>query len=122
MDTALILTCLGIMLKGMIGIFVVIIAIWGLVALLNYLTSDDTAVKKKIPSGCECAEPVKTDIRQIPPDVGKRYIRGNYYEKRNYTHVQELLPGIKVMIEEGKSQREGAEYFGLQVRRKGWPA
>lgn len=46
MDTALILTCLGIMLKGMIGIFVVIIAIWGLVALLNYLTSDDTAMKK----------------------------------------------------------------------------
>ena len=43
MDTALILTCLGIMLKGMIGIFVVIVAIWGLVALLNYLTSDDTA-------------------------------------------------------------------------------
>ncbi len=28
------------MLKGMIGIFIVILAIWGLVALLNYLTSD----------------------------------------------------------------------------------
>ena len=40
MDTALILSCLGIMLKGMTGIFIVILAIWGLVALLNYLTSD----------------------------------------------------------------------------------
>lgn len=47
MDTALILTCLGIMLKGMIGIFVVIIAIWGLVALLNYLTSDSGGEQKQ---------------------------------------------------------------------------
>ena len=35
MDTQLILICLGIMGKGMLGIFTVILAIWGLVALLN---------------------------------------------------------------------------------------
>ena len=35
-------------------------------------------------------------------------------KKRNYTHVQELLPKIKAMIEAGKSQREVAEYFGLK--------
>lgn len=40
MDTQLILTCLGIMGKGMLGIFVVILVIWGLVALLNRLTGD----------------------------------------------------------------------------------
>ena len=32
-------------------------------------------------------------------------------KKRNYTHVQELLPDIKAMIEAGRSQREVAEYF-----------
>lgn len=39
MNTALVMACLMIMLKGMIGIFVVILAIWGLVALLNRLTA-----------------------------------------------------------------------------------
>jgi hypothetical protein len=39
MNIALIMTCLGIMAKGMVGIFVVILAIWGLVALLNKVTS-----------------------------------------------------------------------------------
>jgi hypothetical protein len=39
MNTALIMACLGIMAKGMVGIFVVILVIWGLVALLNKLTS-----------------------------------------------------------------------------------
>ena len=34
--------------------------------------------------------------------------------KRNYTHVQELLPEIKAMISAGKSQREVAEYFGFK--------
>ena len=34
--------------------------------------------------------------------------------KRNYTHVQELLPEIKAMISAGKSQREVAEYFGFR--------
>ena len=38
MDTQLILICLGIMGKGMLGIFTVILAIWGLVALLNRVT------------------------------------------------------------------------------------
>ena len=38
MDTQLILICLGIMGKGMLGIFTVILVIWGLVALLNRLT------------------------------------------------------------------------------------
>ena len=33
--------------------------------------------------------------------------------KRNYTHVQALLPEIKAMLAEGKTQREVAEYFRL---------
>ena len=40
MDTQLILACLGIMGQGMLGIFAVILVIWGLVALLNRLTGD----------------------------------------------------------------------------------
>lgn len=39
MNTALILACLGIMAKGMVGIFIVILVIWGLVATLNKFTS-----------------------------------------------------------------------------------
>ena len=39
MNIALIMTCLGIMAKGMVGIFIVILAILGLVALLNKVTS-----------------------------------------------------------------------------------
>ena len=35
-------------------------------------------------------------------------------KKRNYTHVQALLPEIKAMIAEGKTQREVAEYYGFQ--------
>lgn len=31
--------------------------------------------------------------------------------KRNYTHVQELLPEIETMVREGKTQREVAEHF-----------
>ena len=34
-------------------------------------------------------------------------------EKRNYTHVQVLLPEIKAMLAEGKTQREVAEYYGF---------
>lgn len=34
--------------------------------------------------------------------------------KRNYTHVQMLLPEIEAMIAEGKTQREVAEYFGFK--------
>lgn len=34
----LVMACLGIMGKGMVGIFIVILVIWGLVALLNKLT------------------------------------------------------------------------------------
>ena len=34
--------------------------------------------------------------------------------KRNYTHVQALLPEIKDMLAEWKPQREGAEYYGFQ--------
>ena len=34
--------------------------------------------------------------------------------KRKYTHVQELLPSIKAMLEEGKTQREIAEYYGFK--------
>ena len=35
-------------------------------------------------------------------------------EKRNYTHVQVLLPEIKAMLAEGKTQREVAEYYGFK--------
>lgn len=42
MNTALVLACLGIMCKGMLGIFTVILVIWGFVALLNRLTSRGT--------------------------------------------------------------------------------
>ena len=35
-------------------------------------------------------------------------------KKRNYTHVQALLPEIKTMFAEGKTQREVAEYYGFQ--------
>ena len=34
--------------------------------------------------------------------------------KRNYTHVQILLPEIEAMIGEGKTQREVAEHFGFK--------
>ncbi len=40
MDMSLVMACLGIMVKGMVGIFIVILAIWGLVALLNHVTSN----------------------------------------------------------------------------------
>ena len=33
-------------------------------------------------------------------------------QKRNYTHVKEVLPEIERMLREGKSQREVAEHFG----------
>ena len=39
MNTALIMACLGIMAKGMVDIFIVILVIWGLVEALNHLTS-----------------------------------------------------------------------------------
>lgn len=35
-------------------------------------------------------------------------------KKRKYTHVQALLPEIKAMLAEGKTQREVAEYYGFQ--------
>ena len=34
--------------------------------------------------------------------------------KRNYTHVKELLPAILKMVEQGKTQREIAEHYGLK--------
>lgn len=34
--------------------------------------------------------------------------------KRNYTHVQALLPEIKAMEESGKTQREIAEHYGFK--------
>ena len=34
--------------------------------------------------------------------------------KRNYTHVQALLPEIQAMVAEGKSQREVAQYYGFR--------
>ena len=34
--------------------------------------------------------------------------------KRNYTHVQNLLPEIEAMIAEGKTQREVAKHFGFK--------
>ena len=38
MDMNLVMACLGIMGKGMVGIFLVIMVIWALVALLNKVT------------------------------------------------------------------------------------
>ena len=35
-------------------------------------------------------------------------------KKRNYTHVQALLPEIRAMLAEGRTQREVAEYYGFQ--------
>ena len=35
-------------------------------------------------------------------------------EKRNYTHVQKLLPEIEEMIIARKTQREVAEHFGFK--------
>ena len=46
-DFELVLACLGIMLKGMIGIFVVIVVIWGLVALLNRITAPKNKENKE---------------------------------------------------------------------------
>ena len=34
--------------------------------------------------------------------------------KRSYTHVKELLPAIQDMVEQGKTQREIAEYYGFK--------
>ena len=39
----LVMACLGIMGKGMLGIFIVILVIWGLVALLNKATGGKKA-------------------------------------------------------------------------------
>lgn len=38
-------------------------------------------------------------------------------KKQNYTHVQMLLPEIKAMLAEGKTQREVAEYYGFRDKR-----
>ena len=35
-------------------------------------------------------------------------------EKRNYTHIQALLPEIKAMLAEGKTKRDVAEHYGFQ--------
>lgn len=35
-------------------------------------------------------------------------------EKRNYTHVQALLPEIEAMLAKGKVQLEIAEYYGFR--------
>ena len=35
-------------------------------------------------------------------------------KKRGYTHIKELLPEIKAMVAEGKTQREIAEYYGFK--------
>ena len=34
--------------------------------------------------------------------------------KRNYTHIQELLPEIQAMLAEGKTQLEVAEHYGFK--------
>lgn len=34
--------------------------------------------------------------------------------KRNYTHVQALLPEIKAMLAEGKTRQEVAEHYGFK--------
>ena len=34
--------------------------------------------------------------------------------KRNYTHIQELLPAIQALVADGMTQREIAEHFGFK--------
>ena len=34
--------------------------------------------------------------------------------KRNYTQIQALLPAIKAMLADGKTQRDAAEYDGFR--------
>ena len=34
--------------------------------------------------------------------------------KRGYTHIRELVPAIKAMVAEGKTQREIAEHYGFK--------
>ena len=36
--------------------------------------------------------------------------------KRNYTHVQGLLPEIQKMVESGQTQREIAEHYGFKSK------
>ena len=68
--------------------------------------------KKRLPG---LYGPVKTDSDKRPPDVGKQTTSGGLVmKKRNYTHVQMLLPEIKAMLAEGKTQREVAEYYGFR--------
>ena len=38
-DWNLVMACLGVMGKGMLGIFIVILVIWALVAILNKVTN-----------------------------------------------------------------------------------
>ena len=40
-------------------------------------------------------------------------------KKRSYTHVQALLPEIRAMLAEGKTQRDVAEYYGFQDKQGG---
>jgi hypothetical protein len=42
MDMQLVMACLGIMGKGMLGVFAVILTIWALVALLNRATGKNS--------------------------------------------------------------------------------
>ena len=46
-DWELVMDCLGIMGKGMLGIFIVIFVIWALVAILNRVTSPKDSEKKE---------------------------------------------------------------------------
>ena len=39
-------------------------------------------------------------------------------KKRKYTHVQVLLPEIKAMLAEGKTQREVVEYYGFRDKQE----
>lgn len=45
----LVLDCLGIMGKGMLGIFIVIIVIWALVAILNRVTAPKSKPEENKP-------------------------------------------------------------------------
>ena len=54
MNVELIMACLAIMVKGMIGIFIVILVIWGLVALLGRLTAEK-AVAEAAPTPVQSA-------------------------------------------------------------------
>jgi len=60
----LVMACLGIMGKGMVGIFAVILVIWGLVALLNKLSSPKKTAAPAVAAAPAAAVSVTDDAKR----------------------------------------------------------